>query len=113
MDLHKVGLQIRALRICHGLTQADLAEAAGLSVPYISHIERGRKTVSLGSLLRIADALNVNINQLLIDLRQSSDAIECQPALQSLFADCSFQEQSIILDIAIAVKQSLRNHVSL
>ena len=75
MDLHKVGLQIRALRICHGLTQADLAEAAGLSVPYISHIERGRKTVSLGSLLRIADALNVNINQLLIDLHQTSEAI--------------------------------------
>lgn len=59
------------------------------------------------------DFLGKEVCAATIDLHQTSDTIECQPALQSLFADCSFQEQSIILDIAIAVKQSLRNHVSL
>ena len=43
----RIGEQIHTFCQCRGLTQAQLAELAALSVPYISHIERGTKQVSL------------------------------------------------------------------
>jgi len=40
-----------------GLTQAQLAESARTSTPFISQLERGVTTPTLGMLLRLADAL--------------------------------------------------------
>ena len=41
LDYHQIGGRVREIRIKNGMTQEQLAEAANLSVPYISHIERG------------------------------------------------------------------------
>ena len=59
MDYQQIGRQIRGARLRRKMTQAQLAEAADLSVPYISHVERGKKRVSLDALLRISQALDV------------------------------------------------------
>ena len=50
MDYQQIGRQIRAARLRRKMTQAQLAETADLSVPYISHVERGKKRVSLDAL---------------------------------------------------------------
>lgn len=65
MDYQQIGRQIRAARLRRKMTQAQLAEAADLSVPYISHVERGKKRVSLDALLRISQAVDVTVDQLL------------------------------------------------
>jgi len=46
------------------MTQEALAEKAGISVDFLSLIERGRNSPSLGSLEKIANALRVNIADL-------------------------------------------------
>ena len=56
---------IRVLRKFRGLTQEQLAEAAGLSRPYLTEIERGRKEGSVGALRAIAEALAVNVRYLM------------------------------------------------
>lgn len=60
-----LGDTIRSLRRIRGLTQEELGEKSGLSYKYIGEIERGQVNVSIESLVRIADALGVKINDLL------------------------------------------------
>ena|SRR4030067_2691818 len=60
-----LGNTIRGLRRIKGFTQEELGEKSGLSYKYIGEIERGKVNISIDSLLRIADAMAVTINDLL------------------------------------------------
>ena len=62
MDSRRIGAQIRYWRERRGLTQAALAERAGLSWIYIAKLEGGdRRAPSLTALERIARALGVKL----------------------------------------------------
>ncbi len=56
----RLGAHIRHLRKAHGLTLVQVAEATGLSHPFLSQLERGLAQPSLGSLRRIAVALQTS-----------------------------------------------------
>jgi transcriptional regulator with XRE-family HTH domain len=53
------GERLRALRLGKGLTQEQLAVKAGVHSTYIGIIERGKQSVSLDIVERIAKALSV------------------------------------------------------
>ncbi len=55
---------LKVFREHRGLTQGQLAEAAKTTAPYLSQIENGRRTGSVGLLHRLADALRVEIDDL-------------------------------------------------
>ena len=61
MDYITFGRELRKLRQQRGLTQEKLAELVDLSVPYISHLERGTKKPSLVVLTRLAESLGVTV----------------------------------------------------
>ena len=56
---------IKIIRKHHKMTQDDLARAAGISRPYLTEIETGRKDGSIRALKAIAGALNVSIDSLI------------------------------------------------
>ena len=58
------GERVRALRTARAVAQADLAASVGVSKSYLSHIEAGRRPVSNDLLLRLAEALAVDVAQL-------------------------------------------------
>lgn len=60
----QLGRRIQALRKDAKKTQADLAEATGLSDNYIALLECGKRSPSIETLERIARALNVNVSHL-------------------------------------------------
>ncbi|MGH3481496.1 MAG: helix-turn-helix domain-containing protein [Nocardioidaceae bacterium] len=61
-----IGERIRRLRNEALMTQDDLAAAAGVSTDLIRKLEQGRRhTASIGSLHRIAAALDVDLGELL------------------------------------------------
>ena len=61
-----IGGRLKALRREADLTQEQLAEAAGVSVDLISKLERGvRSFARVPSLLKIADALDVDLSELI------------------------------------------------
>jgi transcriptional regulator with XRE-family HTH domain len=63
MDAIRLGAVIRATRIRRGWRQVDLAAASGVSQPTVSRVERGHlRLVSIDSLLRIAEALEIRID---------------------------------------------------
>ena len=52
---------IKVIRKYRGMTQGDLAEASGISRPYLTEIETGKKDGSIRALKSIAGALNVSL----------------------------------------------------
>jgi DNA-binding XRE family transcriptional regulator len=56
---------VRIWREHRGLTAAQLAAAAEVSAGYLSELETGKKTGSLETLRRIADALKLTVDDLL------------------------------------------------
>ncbi|HLT62365.1 MAG TPA: helix-turn-helix domain-containing protein [Microlunatus sp.] len=59
-----IGGALRLVRQKQGRTLADVAEAAGVSVPYLSEIERGRKEPSSEVLGAVCDALRIELVEL-------------------------------------------------
>ena len=57
-----IGAQIRDLRKAKRLTLHEVAEAAGISVSYLSQIERNVSRLPIGVLKKLADVLGVHMN---------------------------------------------------
>lgn len=66
--LFELGKRVRRLRLIAELTQDDLGRAAGLSRSFVSLIEHGEVSIGLFRLLRIAQALDLPLAELLPDL---------------------------------------------
>jgi HTH-type transcriptional regulator / antitoxin HipB len=60
-NMETAGNALRTQRESLGMTQAELAAAAGLTRARLSLIERGRTNVSLASYLRLAEALALQL----------------------------------------------------
>ncbi len=65
----KFGARLRATRETAGLTQEDVADRAGLHPTYISNTERGYSAPTLYSLVRLAQALDVDAGDLVHGLK--------------------------------------------
>jgi XRE family transcriptional regulator, regulator of sulfur utilization len=61
---HALGQVIRARREALGISQEELAHVAGMDRSHLGAIERGEGNPAYGSLLAIADALQVRLSQL-------------------------------------------------
>ncbi len=60
-----LGLRIKELRVERGITQEELAESCGMFRTYMSRIESGRANPTLTMLYVMADALQVDVRDLL------------------------------------------------
>ncbi|WP_019431434.1 helix-turn-helix domain-containing protein [Streptomyces sp. AA0539] len=62
---HLIGEVLRRERLAQGRTLKDVAEAARISMPYLSELERGRKEASSEILAAAARALGLTLADLL------------------------------------------------
>jgi transcriptional regulator with XRE-family HTH domain len=67
------GTVLRALRIDKQLTQEQLGLEAGLQRKYISLLELGTKAPSLGTVLRVAKALDIEPGALVSNVASKID----------------------------------------
>ena len=79
----RLGNRIRKLRTQAGLTQAQLADRAGLSEEFMCRLARGKKAPSLATADRIADAWGVNL-AVLFDFGAPAPAGEKEELLEGL-----------------------------
>lgn len=56
-----------------GVSQMELADAAGLHFTYLSSVERGRRNVTLVSALRLAGALGIDVGELVAGMHPPED----------------------------------------
>ncbi len=57
----ELGSAIRAERKALGLTQSDLAAACGLSLRFVSELERGRASAGIGRVLHVLKMLGLEL----------------------------------------------------
>lgn len=65
-ELFETDSRIRTYRNYRKMSVSDLAAAAGISQPYLSEIESGKKTGSVDVLKRIAAALKVDLDDIVV-----------------------------------------------
>lgn len=106
-DYKFLGSRIRSVRTSKKITQEKLAEAAGVGVTHISHIETGNSVPSLQTLVDIMNALDCSADDLLcMEVAQSRPSLNNW--LCELVEDCNDTEIKLITDTVVALKSSLR-----
>src|SRR5215208_7854757 len=70
LDLAILGENLRRIRTAQGKSQGEIADAAGLSRVGYRNIESGAAAPRVDSLLRVAEALDVRLEDLLAPIRE-------------------------------------------
>lgn len=78
------GLKLRQLRLDKGLSASDLAQQSGLSVSYITEIEKGRKYPKADKISALATAMQVDYDSL-VSLKLSKKLEPISDLLRSKF----------------------------
>lgn len=67
MDYVALGARVKTKRLENNMTQEQLAEAVDISAVYVGQIERGDRHMTIDTLVKIANVLQVSIEELLRD----------------------------------------------
>ncbi|EGJ50853.1 helix-turn-helix domain-containing protein [Desulfocurvibacter africanus] len=65
---------VRAWREYRGLTQEDMATRLGITIPAYQRMEQPGRNLRLGTLKRLAKALEVRVDHLILDDDEDEDA---------------------------------------
>lgn len=107
IDYKALGAQIKAVRLDRKMTQEKLAEAAGVGVTHMSHIETGNSMASLQVFVDILNTLDCSADELMcLEVKRARPQLNSW--LSELVADCDEDESKLIADTVIALKASLR-----
>lgn len=95
-DSKMFGRRVNQCRKEAKLSQEKLAEILGISQQHLSNIVNGRVGCSMTILLRIATALNADMNYLIgADTAAGRDAVDMQ--IENLLAGISFSDKQMCL----------------
>ena len=108
MDYVSIGNRIREIRKSKKWTQAKLAEKSDVEPSYVSHIERAATKVSLPTLIRIANALEVTLDELVYGSLIKSEHVSVK-LMDQLLADCTPDEIKALIEVVRTTKTVLRN----
>lgn len=107
LDYQSIGIRVRRFRKKRDLTQQALAELSNQEPSNISHIERGATKLSLPTIVSLANALNVTVDDLLCD-----SLVACETPymreVEQLMSDCSHEERRILSATLQTLKEQLR-----
>lgn len=108
LDYAAIGRRIKKYRIELGLKQSQLAEKSGVEPSNISHIERAATKVSLPTLVNIANALEVSLDEIVYDSLIKNEHISFKE-INELLEDCEREELTALIQIIKTTKNIMRN----
>lgn len=109
--LKVIGARIRTVRTSQNMSQQELSDKAGLSLPHISDVELGKTNPLLLNFVRIAEALQVSTDSLLRPNIPEVKHIYKNEAME-VFSDCTASEMEAIMKIVREVKTTLHTEKS-
>ena len=99
----QVGSRITELRKQRGYTREKLSELADVSVQFLADIEKGRKSMTVATLKRIAAALLVTTDHIVNGVTETDDNDAVISILNSLSPQNKKQAEKILTAFAEAV----------
>lgn len=104
IDYTLIGQRIRQARLHIGITQEYLSELVEVTPAFVGHIERGERSVSLITLLKIAMVLNVSTDYL-FSMEDTTEDGEVINAIVQMISHRPLETKEAILDIvSVALK---------
>ncbi|MFC1798365.1 helix-turn-helix domain-containing protein [Thermodesulfobacteriota bacterium] len=79
-----LGRRIRTLRNVKGWTQQELGNQADINYKFLGEIERGQQNPSFNTLMKIADALGLDLSELFRFEQEISDRKEIEDRIKKL-----------------------------
>ena len=104
-DFHAIGNKLFSIRKRQGMTQAEVAEAAGLSDRTYAEIERGTVNMRIETILKICKVLHITPDVILTTENALSQ--ERQDELLRRLAACRPHEQETALQLLSVYLDSL------
>ena len=98
MDYKVLGAKLRQERLKQDWTQEMLAEKVDVSRAYIGQIERGERSLTLDTLIRLANQLGVTADDLLYDHLERSNEYYINK-IRKVVLNRSEEEQQMALDM--------------
>lgn len=105
-DFRTIGNKLLAIRKRCGMTQAEVAEAAGLSDRTYADIERGSVNMRIETVLRICNVLHITPDEVLTD--DSSAGAARQEELMERLAACNPKDKETALQLLDIFLKSLK-----
>ncbi len=105
------GGRIRELRRKAGLTLQTLADQAGISVGFLSQVERDKATPSLGTLASLASALGVEIDVFVAAPKLADSVTRASQRMRFAIADSSLAYERVSATLPGGTLTSLIVHV--
>ena len=109
LDYKMIGQRIRAERNKKGWQQSKLAFRAGMAAAHLSHIETAQTKLALPTIVKIANALSVSVDDLLCDSMEQVKIVYDKKIAEEL-EDCDPAELQAFLDIIQSTKKVLRTN---
>lgn len=106
INLISLGARIKYFRNDRKLSQEALAEIVSVNNDYISRIENGHLRPSLTLLISIANALEVSVDDLLVDSLSNPNAMPSDE-IHELLLDCNENERAMLIRTAVFLKAML------
>ena len=87
LNLKEIGIRIRLEREKFNLSREKLAEIIDLSPFYIGQIERGDRNMSIDTLVKISNSLNISVDYILKGQTVYMEQIYTMEAMQNNYKD--------------------------
>jgi len=107
IDYKDIGRRIREKRKAKKWNQEKLGEASGVEPSNISHIERGATKLSFPTLVKIANALETTLDELVCGSLLKSGPIYSRE-ISALLSDCTDDELRAVAEMIRTTKSILR-----
>ena len=108
LNFKAIGKRIKIARLKTDLTQEIMAEKIGVTPQHVSNIETGNSSVSLTTLIAIANLLIVSVDELICDTVLKTKYVFSKEA-NEIFRDCNEYEIRVLVEILKAAKYSMRD----
>lgn len=105
LEMHEIGNKLLAIRKKTGLTQAEVAELAGISDRTYADIERGTVNMRVETLLQICRALHITPDEVLTE--ESASVNVRQEDLLARLDTCPPKEKETALQLLSVYLKSL------
>jgi transcriptional regulator with XRE-family HTH domain len=112
LDYKAIGKRIKIARINADMTQEHLSDLVELSPSHMSNIETGTAKVSLTTMVRIANALSVTVDDLLCDNLVHAK-VQFEQDIQQMLDGCSELEIRLVKDLIESTLNTLRRDANL
>ena len=99
VDYPLIAKRIKTARKLAGLTQEQLAEKIDISTNAVAKLENNLMTVSLQTLVNIANVLHMDINDLLCEERPAEDETSQDAFLSGLVRSLSPSEKAFVIHV--------------